>query len=156
MTYIIIATITGAALVTGLLFAFSNFVMKALADVSSNNGMEVMQRINERIINPVFFLLFFGTPILCLIVGVKSAMTLEGSSNYFLIAGAALYLVGPFGVTLMFNVPLNNRLAETKTNGAEQQWNDYQVRWQRWNHLRTCIGVLSIILLSAGLAEFDN
>ena len=156
MTYLIIATITGAALVTGLLFAFSNFVMRALADVPSDNGMEVMQRINVRIINPVFFLLFFGTPILCLIVGVNSALTLDGSGDYLLIAGSVLYLLGPFGVTLLFNVPLNNRLAETKTTDAEQEWNDYQVRWQRWNHLRTYIGVVSIILLSAGLAGFDQ
>ena len=84
------------------------------------------------------------------------ATTLDGSGDYLLIAGAALYLLGPFGVTLMFNVPLNNRLAETDTTNAEQEWIDYQVRWQRWNHLRTYIGVLSIILLSAGLAGFGK
>ena len=152
MIYLIVATITGAALVTGLLFAFSNFVMKALADVSDSSGMEVMQRINERIINPIFFVLFFGTPLLCLIVAITSVLNLIHYSSYLVVVGSVLYLIGPFGITLLFNVPLNNRLAETKDSNAEKEWRDYQIRWQRWNHLRTYIGILSIIILSFGLA----
>ena len=152
MIALIVATITGAALVTGLLFAFSNFVMNALADVSSENGAEVMQRINVRIINPVFFLLFFGTPALCLIVVVQSFVGPAENFNLQLIIGAGSYLVGPFGITVMFNVPLNNRLAAVDKSN-ESEWQDYQTKWQRWNHLRTCIGIISIILLASGLSS---
>lgn len=49
----IISVFAGAGLVTGLLFAFSNFVMKVFADLPNEQGMVTMQRVNETIINPV-------------------------------------------------------------------------------------------------------
>ena len=38
ITIVIVASIVGAGLVTGLLFAFSNFVMRALADLPPEKG----------------------------------------------------------------------------------------------------------------------
>ncbi len=155
MTYIIVAAIVGAGLITGLLFAFSNFVMSALSDVSNENGMLVMQRINERIINPIFVLLFFGTPLLCVIIAIRSGMTLNAAGSFLLLLGSICYLLGPFGITMLFNVPLNNRLAKTEPPGADKVWTDYQLHWQRWNHVRTYVGVLSIALLAAGLGQLS-
>lgn len=151
MQYIVVAAIVGAGLITGLLFAFSNFVMSALAELPNENGMFAMQRVNERIINPIFLLLFFGTPLLCIVIAANAAMNLDSARSLLLLLGSMCYLVGPFCITMLFNVPLNNRLASTKITDAEEVWTDYQVRWQRWNHVRTYIGVLSILLLAAGL-----
>ena len=153
MTFIIIAAIVGAGLVTGLLFAFSNFVMRALSDVTNEDGMLVMQRINERIINPIFVVLFLGTPVLCVIIAVGSGMNLDVPGNLWLLLGSICYLIGPFGITMLFNVPLNKRLAKTESSDSEKIWTDYQIRWQRWNHVRTYVGVLSIMLLAAGLGQ---
>jgi len=153
MTFIIIAAIVGAGLVTGLLFAFSNFVMTALADLPKEDGMLAMQRINERIINPIFVLLFLGTPILCVTITIWSGMDLNAAGSPSLLLGSICYLIGPFGITMLFNVPLNNRLAKTELSDANKIWTDYQIRWQRWNHLRTYVGVLSIILLAAGFGQ---
>lgn len=153
MTSILIAAITGAGIVTGLLFAFSNFVMQALAMLPKEQGMFAMQQINEKIINPVFLAFFLGTPILCAIVAVNASIALGSPGNVLLLVGSISYLVGPFGITMLFNVPLNNRLAAAEIRDADGIWSDYQVRWQRWNHVRTCIGIVSIVLLAAGLAE---
>jgi uncharacterized membrane protein len=155
MILLVIVAIVGAGLVTGVLFAFSNFVMSALARLSNENGMVAMQRVNEKIINPIFMLPFLGTPILCAIIGVRSAMNLDASGNLLLLIGAICYLIGPFGVTMICNVPLNNRLAEAESPDADEVWADYQIRWQRWNHVRTYIGVLSILLLATGLGRLD-
>ena len=43
----------GSGLMAGLLFAFSNFVMKALTRLPPEQGMAAMQLINVTIINPV-------------------------------------------------------------------------------------------------------
>lgn len=155
MTFIVIAAIVGAGLVTGLLFAFSNCVMSALAELSNEKGMFAMQQVNEKIINPIFLLLFLGTPILCVIIAIGSAIQLKSPGNLLLLIGSTCYLIGPFGITMLFNVPLNNRLAKTELPDADEVWIDYQVRWQRWNHVRTCVGVLSILLLAAGLGNID-
>ena len=153
MMIIIVAAIAGAGLVTGLLFAFSNFVMRALADLPNDKGMFAMQRVNEAIINPVFLALFLGTPILCAVIAVRSALQLDNPGSLFLLIGAIAYLIGPFGVTMLFNVPLNNQLAKAERSTADDVWPVYQRRWQRWNHLRTYIGVVSILLLATGLAS---
>ncbi|NJN47004.1 MAG: DUF1772 domain-containing protein [Candidatus Competibacteraceae bacterium] len=155
MTFITVVALVGAGLITGLLFAFSNFVLSALADLSNENGMFAMQRVNEKIINPIFLLLFLGTPILCVIIAIGCAINLDAPAHWLLLGGSMGYLIGPFGITILFNVPLNNRLAKTKISDADEVWPDYQIRWQRWNHARTYIGVLSVLLLAAGLGSLD-
>jgi len=151
MTSIVVMAITGAGVVTGLLFAFSNFVMRALAELPNDKGMFAMQRVNEKIINPVFLVVFLGTPVLCVLIAYRSVLQLSSSGNLFLFMGAIAYLIGPFGITVLFNVPLNNQLAEAECSVADKVWPNYQKRWQRWNHVRTCIGAVSVALLAAGL-----
>ena len=151
-TYIIIAAITGAGLITGLLFAFSNFVMRALAELPADKGMFAMNQVNEKIINPVFMLFFLGTPVLCAYITFMAINGLSEPGHIFLLTGALAYLVGPFGITMLFNVPLNNQLATTDLSAANEAWPQYQQRWQRWNHVRTYIGVVSIVFLAMGLA----
>lgn len=155
ITVIIVASISGTGLVTGLLFAFSNFVMKALADLPSDKGMFAMQRINETIINPIFLVLFLGTPILCSAIAINSGLKINEPGSLFLLIGALAYLIGPFGITVLFNVPLNNLLARAKVSDADEIWPMYQKRWQWWNHIRTYIGVVSVVFMAMGLGSIE-
>lgn len=142
--------IVGAGVVTGLLFAFSNFALRALAELPARHGMFAMQRINETIINPVFLLFFLGTPVAA---GITIAHeVIAASTNGWLVAGAILYWIGPLGITALRNVPLNNGLAQTLPEDAEEKWPEYRRKWQRWNHVRTYLGVASIGLMAYGLA----
>ncbi len=152
MTLITIAAIIGAGVVTGLLFAFSNFVMQALATLPNEQGMSAMRQINEKIINPIFLTFFLGTPVLCAIIAVNACLVPGSPGNVCLLVGSVSYLIGPFGITMLCNVPLNNRLAAADPGDADGIWPDYQVRWQRWNHMRTYIGVVSVGALAAGLS----
>ena len=155
ITIIIVASISGAGLITGLLFAFSNFVMKALADLPSDKGMFAMQRINETIINSVFLVLSLGTPILCSVIAVNSWLNINEPGSLFLLVGALAYLIGPFGITLLFNVPLNNLLASADVSNSNEIWPMYQKKWQRWNHVRTYIGVASVLFLTMGFGSIE-
>jgi uncharacterized membrane protein len=155
-TIIIAIAVTGAGLITGLLFAFSNFIMRALADLPSDKGMFAMQRINEKIINPLFIVLFLGTPILCLVIVVNALQAVNEPGSVPLLIGAIAYLLGPFGITMLFNVPLNNVLASTDISDAEKAWAMYQVRWQWWNHMRTYIGIASIVFMAIGLGNIES
>ena len=151
--YIItVSSITGGGIVTGLLFAFSNFVMRALDDLPPEHGMFAMQRINEKIINPIFLILFLGTPLLCLAIVIATATNLNNPGNILLFIGAISYLIGPFGITMLFNVPLNNKLAHAAPSDAKEVWPSYRKTWQRWNHIRTYIGIFSVAILAFGLA----
>lgn len=151
MNLVIAIALLGAGLVTGLLFAFSNFVLQSLGDLPDDEGMYAMQRINERIINPLFLLLFLGTPVLCTAIAVSMLYTLGDSGALLKLAGAIFYMAGPFSITVLFNVPLNNRLAAADLSDAGEVWPSYQAQWQRWNHRRTFLGAVAIVLLAAGL-----
>lgn len=153
LPYLVAAAVAGAGLVTGLLFAFSNFVMRALADLEPAQGMLAMQRINERILNPLFLLFFLGTPLLCLAIGVHGLVHMSEPGSGLLFTGALLYLVGPLGITVLRNVPLNDELAAVPPAEGAALWARYQVDWQRWNHVRTYLGLTSILLLCVGLGR---
>ena len=156
MMIIIVVAIVGAGLITGLLFAFSNFVMRALADLPNDKGMYTMQRVNETIIDHVFLVVFLGTPVLCSLIAIKSVLQLDEPGSLYLLLGALAYLIGPFAITILFNVPLNNQLAKADLPVADKVWPIYQKQWQRWNHMRTYIGVVSVLLLAAGLGTVQN
>jgi uncharacterized membrane protein len=151
LPYIIVAAIAGAGIVTGLLFAFSNFIMRALAELQPEHGMFAMQQINEKIINPLFLLFFLGTPLLCLMISGYSLVHLNDTHSVLLLLGSIGYIIGPFGITVRCNVPLNNKLAAAQPTEGADIWNHYQVKWQRCNHIRTYIGLVAIIFLCLGL-----
>jgi len=151
MNLITAVAIMGAGLVTGLLFAFSNCVLQSLADLPDDKGMFAMQRINERIINPLFIVLFMGTPALCVVIAISSLSGFNEPGALLKLAGAIAYIAGPFGITVLFNVPLNNQLAAAELSAASEVWPSYRQQWQRWNHRRTFIGAAAIVLLAAGL-----
>jgi uncharacterized membrane protein len=101
----------GSALVGGTFFAFSSFVMKALARVPSSEGIAAMQSINVVVINPSFLGVFIGTALLSVAVVVLVLQIGSHPSAILFIGGATFYLVGTFLVTMFGNVPLNDQLA---------------------------------------------
>jgi uncharacterized membrane protein len=140
----------GCGLMAGLLFAFSNFIMRALLQQSPESGIRTMQTINLFIQNPIFFVLFFGTTLAALFLAITSALHLSQNGSTLLLLGSLLYLVGTFGVTVVFNVPLNNSLAEYSANtpDAAQYWQSYVAQWLKWNHVRTATSVSASALLT--------
>jgi len=84
----------GCGLIAGVFFAFSAFVMKALAGLPPPQGIAAMQSINVAVLNRWFFAAFFGAAAACLVLAVSSMfMRHEPGANYRLI-GSAL-IAGP-------------------------------------------------------------
>lgn len=128
----------GCGLIAGLFFAFSTSVMKALGQQPPQHGIAAMQAINVVILNPWFMAAFLGTGLLCLLLVVASVLHWQSSGSVYLLAGCALYLLGSIGVTMLFNVPRNNQLANVAASSDEaaRLWASYLVEWTRWNHVR--------------------
>ena len=133
----------GAGVVGGVFYAFSTFVMKALRQLPAREGIAAMQAINVVVINPMFLGVFLGTALLSLVVSVMAVLRWESPRSVYVIFGAALYLVGTFGVTVVCNVPLNQELAKVSGGDADaaERWESYCRRWTRWNHVRTAAAV---------------
>lgn len=142
---LLILTSVGAGLIGGLFFIFSNTVMRALDQLPAAGAIAAMSSINRVILNPLFFLAFFGTAALCVALLVVHGSRLEGTGRVLAAAGALLYLVGSIGVTMVYNVPLNNKLAAAlpSASDSESQWRAYRQPWTRWNHVRTVACLLA-------------
>ena len=68
----------GSALVAGIFFAFSTFVMKALGRLQPEQGIAAMQAINVTVLNPWFFTVFFGTGVGCIFLAVFALSNWSG------------------------------------------------------------------------------
>ena len=145
----------GSALVGGVFFAFSTFVMKALGRVPSSEGIAAMQSINVVVINPSFMGAFMGTALLSLGVIWLAVARWSHPSAIFFLGGAILYFVGTFLVTIAGNVPLNDQLAAVSATDstAVTLWEHYLDRWTMWNHVRTAAAMLAALLFIVGLIQ---
>lgn len=129
----------GSGLMAGFFMAFSVTVMWALERQPPAAGISAMQAINVVVLNPFFLGTFFGTAIISLVLAIVALAGWSKPGSGYLLAGSLLYFVGTFLVTLLFNVPLNNRLAAVKPDSAEGKavWTHYLRVWTAWNHVRT-------------------
>ena len=152
LSALVLAGALSSALVAGMFYAFSSFIMAALARVPPAEGMRAMNAINVTVITPSFMALFMGTAVLGIALAIWSLFSISQADSQLVLLGALLYLLGCFGVTMAFNVPLNNRLARVDLREAQVLWPRYVNDWLRWNHVRTALGALSLALLGWGLA----
>jgi uncharacterized membrane protein len=136
-------TALGCGLSAGALFAFSSFVMQALARLKPAEGIVAMNSINVMAPTPAFMTALFGSAVACVALAVWALADWDDSYSPWLLAGSALYLVGPIGLTIGYHVPRNNALAgvEPTSDGAERHWRRYVAEWTRWNHVRVAGGL---------------
>ncbi|MGH7491088.1 MAG: DUF1772 domain-containing protein [bacterium] len=144
----------GCGLIAGVFFAFSAFVMKALARLVPAEGIAAMQSINVVVINPLFLGVFLGTGAACAVVMIVSLAQWDKPDAVYLLAGSALYLIGTFLVTIVFNVPLNNSLAAVAPSDPKgaSLWIRYLASWTAWNHVRTAAALAAAASFTVALS----
>ena len=146
-------TALGCAVVAGVFFAFSGFVMDALERLPPSEGAAAMQAINVRAVTPAFMTVLFGTAAAGLVLLVWVVVDPEGNALGLVVPAAVAYLAGTIGVTAARNVPLNDRLAALEPRDAATTglWSEYLVRWRTWNHLRTATSLVAAAALTVAL-----
>ena len=145
----------GSALVGGVFFTFSSFVMKALGRLPSPEGIAAMQSINVVVINRSFLGAFIGTAVLSFVMAGFAFSGWGRPSALFFLGGAIFYFVGTFLVTALGNVPLNNQLAIVSATdpATHDVWAHYLDRWTTWNHVRTAAAMAAALLYLLGLMQ---
>jgi uncharacterized membrane protein len=148
-TLLISSVAIACAVVAGVFFAFSFFVMRALARIPPAQGMAAMQSINIVAITPMFMTALFGTAVACLALAAYAVTAWRGPASAYLLAGCLSYLLGTIVVTMAGNVPLNNSLAAVDPNSRAGAgfWVTYLHRWTAWNHVRTVSGIVAAALM---------
>ena len=126
------------ALVGGVFLAFSDFIMRALA--IAPQGDAAMQAINREVFRWIFMTLFLGLAPVSIGLTVYGGFWADGPSGKLIALAGLVYFFGCFGVTVLFNVPMNNALAEiiAGTSEATEYWKaTYVPRWTFWKPMPT-------------------
>ena len=154
-TVLAILLCIGAGLVGGVFFAFSTFVMQALAERPADQGIGAMQRINITVLNPYFLGVFMGTALLSVVAITLPALASRSPQTLWLLAAGALYVFGSFVVTIVCNVPRNDRLARLDAGSEEARsyWPTYVREWTRWNHVRAAASAAAAACAAGALAS---
>jgi len=154
-TVAVVLALLGSALIGGVFFAFSSFIMKALARVPSREGIAAMQSINVVVLNRSFLGAFMGTAAVSLLAGLLAIGGWGTPAALWFLAGAVLYVAGTFLVTGLGNVPLNKQLAEVAAEDAVAAavWQHYLDRWTRLNTVRTAAATAAALSFAVGLMQ---
>ncbi len=152
---LILCAAIGCALTAGIFFAFSTFVMQALALQPPEPGIAAMQSINITVINPWFMTAFFGPALAGIVLTILALQQWEQPGSIYWLAGTLLYLLGTIGVTIAGNIPLNDALAIVSPNSAEGMmlWAKYLNDWTFWNHVRTVAAFLAAGMFTISLCN---
>jgi uncharacterized membrane protein len=143
----------GCGLVAGVFFAFSTFVMKALARLPARDGIAAMQSINLTVLNPWFLGVFFGTGAACVLALICVGLRWDQPGAVYLLAGGMLSLVGTLLVTILCNVPRNEALARVEPAHGARLWAAYLTSWTAWNHFRTAASLAAAAAFSLALGD---
>jgi len=155
------ATLFAAIILTGLsagfFYAWQVSVIPGTKKIMDPTYMETMHHINREILNPSFFLIFFGSMI---VLAISTFQQYGGGATFWLLLGATVtYTLGTFAVTGAGNVPLNNelealKLTEMSAPEIAEFRQYYENKWNVLHRIRTIFSVMAFVL--SMLAAFSS
>ncbi len=157
---ILIALVLLTGLSAGLCFTWTNAVSPGIGKLDDLGFLQSFQQMNRTILNPVFFIVFFG-PFFLNLINVYLFRNLNGPLFWMLIVITALYFFGVVLVTIIGNVPLNELLDRTDLNMASsvelsELREAFEAKWNRFHLIRTLTAITSFILLLLYLTQISN
>jgi uncharacterized membrane protein len=142
-------------LTAGIFYCWSVSVTRGLALLADKEYITAFQALNRAILNPLFFICFFGVAIMLPISAWMQYDKTLPVRFWLLLAASLLYFIGVIGVTMIGNVPMNNSLdafkADTTTNvEISAKRISHEARWNFLNNIRTicCIICLALTVLA--------
>ena len=148
-TIVLFGSLILTGLSAGFFYAWSVSVIPGTQNVINTTYLETMQSINRAILNPAFFLIFFGS-IVFLSIGSIYQFHTNKITFWLMLTASATYLIGTVGVTALGNVPLNNQLdllnlSELTSDKLTQFRKFYENKWNRLHFIRTFFAVCSFL-----------
>ena len=150
---LVIAGLVGAAVSGGAFFAFSNFVMPALAKLQPGDGAAAMQAINVAAPTPTFVAAIASAGLFGMPVVVTNLDRLDEAAVRYVAVGAVLS-IGSFLITVAGNVPRNNAhdAIDADSPTGQSYWGHYLRSWTRLNTLHTLTSLASVATYAMALS----
>ena len=144
----------GSAIVGGIYTNFSARVMPRLGSLPDVEAIETMQQFNRDALQLPFTTFFFGTAVASVWSLVHSLCKGDRTvGDQVSAVGGVLYLAG-WVLTIVYNVPRNNRLDAVVAGTAEasQVWHMDLNEWTSANSVRAVLSLLGAVGLGVGTA----
>lgn len=145
-------------LVAGLFYGYQCSVINGLGALKDREYIAAFQNIDRVIQNPVFFASFLGCLVLLPLATYTFYRIETASVTPYLLMATITYVIGVFGVTIFFNVPLNNTLAafdiQSLTDSQAQAARlDFEKAWNKRHLVRTLAAIASFMMLIIPLVK---
>ncbi|MRH88062.1 DUF1772 domain-containing protein [Nocardia sp. SYP-A9097] len=143
-------------LLAGVFYAYACSVMIGLGKFDDKTYVEVMNKINVVIVNPVFMLSFLGSVAFSILAALLHLRSDLRPVLIWVGVAVALNLVSLI-VTSGFNVPLNDQLATaTDAQGVVDYAGlrkDFEMPWLTWNIVRALANTGALAVLGWALVQ---
>ncbi|MFC9436228.1 DUF1772 domain-containing protein [Nocardia sp. NPDC057030] len=150
----LVAATLATGLIAGLFYGYANSVMPALNQTDDRTMIDVMQKINVVIINPVFMLGFMGTVGFSILAAALHLGKDQRTTLIWIAVGLVINIIA-FAVTSGLNVPLNDQLAAAgdpaQIADLAKVRADFEATWVRWNIVRAVLHTLAFLVLCGAL-----
>lgn len=150
----LVAAILATGLIAGLFYGYANSVMPALNQTDDRTMIDVMQKINVVIINPVFMIGFMGTVGFSILAAALHLGKDQRTTLIWIGVGLVINIIA-FAVTSGLNVPLNDQLAAAgdpaQIADLAKVRADFEATWVRWNIVRAVLHTLAFLVLCGAL-----
>jgi uncharacterized membrane protein len=158
-TILLLASTISTGLLAGVYYSYAMSVMPALNRVDERGAVDVMQRINVVIVNPVFMLSFLGAPIVAAVVaGFLFGKDMRSVLVWVAVA-VALNILGTI-VTFAFNIPLNDKIVAAGDPASiadpTKVWSDFTTSWANWNIVRGLMHTAAFGCLTWALVQYGR
>ena len=158
---IMLASVILQAMAAGIIFIFSNTIMRTFAEFDADIMINVMNKLNILIVNPLFAFVFFGG----LIAAYPTAVMMRNPdkfskpARYYALASTLVFFFGELLVTLTQNVPRNDALLAVdpeSEEGVEYWQTEFLGGWVAWNTARCVFSVVASVLGGLSLMSMRN
>lgn len=149
---ILLITVLLTGLSAGLFYAWQVSIIPGTRKTPDLTYLESMQSINREILNPLFFLIFFGPMLMMILSAIGLYQTHNLQTFIWVFIAALIYIIGTVGVTAFGNVPMNNTLETFELSQFSMaQLKDariaYEGKWNQYHLIRTGFSVVSFGML---------
>ncbi len=153
----VITLVLLTGLSAGLCFTWSNAITLGIGKLDDLGYLQSFQQMNRTILNPVFFVVFFG-PFFLNFVTIYLFKSNPSHFLWLLILAGVLYFFGVLVITVFGNVPLNEMLDKVDLSSArieelKQLREKFEVRWNHLHSIRTFTSIISFLLLIISLSQ---
>lgn len=139
-----------AGLFAGLFVTFSYGIMPGLRRADDSTFVHAMREINVAILNLMLAIVFGGGTLAAIAAAVIGFD--DENARWWLVAGALLMLATSI-VTMVVNVPMNDRLVAGVDAGepAAPLREAFEKPWVRWNVVRSVLSTAGFVALLMAL-----